>query len=242
MQLQVQDNTIQGVVYSELKRNILSLNLIPGKEMSTQEVATAMNVSRTPVREAFIRLQRENLVETFPQRGTFVSKINLKRVEQERFIREGLEIAVAKPFLDNCSKKHIELLKHKIEEQYRSYEDKDYALFVELDNQFHELFFDVAEQALAWKTLLDTNAHYSRIRVLTVSNDKTISGVIEQHKRIIEIIERKDLSALQSELSDHITKINFEKVDLLKQYPDYFARPEEVDTKSSIDLLRASKR
>lgn len=87
----IERKSIQTLVYEELKRNIMSMKLEPGQTMSTQEIATKLNVSRTPVREAFLRLQSEGLVEMIPQRETMVSKISLKRVEQEKFIRECLE-------------------------------------------------------------------------------------------------------------------------------------------------------
>ena len=86
-------NTVNGAVYEELKRSIITLRLAPGTEMSTLEIATKLNVSRTPVREAFLRLQNEDLVEMVPQKQTIVSRINLDRVEQERFLRESLEAA-----------------------------------------------------------------------------------------------------------------------------------------------------
>ena len=66
-------NTVQNAVYQELKKGIMTLHLVPGTEMSTQEIATKLQVSRTPVREAFIQLQKEGLVEAIPQKGTKVS-------------------------------------------------------------------------------------------------------------------------------------------------------------------------
>lgn len=92
--------SIQTLVYEELKKNIMLMKLKPGQAMSTQEMATKLNVSRTPVREAFLRLQSEGLVEMIPQRETMVSKIDLKRVDQEKFIRESLELGVINNFLE----------------------------------------------------------------------------------------------------------------------------------------------
>lgn len=66
--------SIQTQVYEELKNNIMDLRLPPGQTMSTQEMATRMNVSRTPVREALLRLQSEGLVEMIPQREATLRK------------------------------------------------------------------------------------------------------------------------------------------------------------------------
>ena len=97
------NNTIQGAVYDKLKKSIITLKLLPGTVISTQEIADEMNVSRTPVREAFLQLQREDLVETVPQKLTIDSRINLNLVEQERLLRESLEVAAIPLFLKNCT-------------------------------------------------------------------------------------------------------------------------------------------
>ena len=82
-----QDSSIRENVYRVIRENITSLQLAPGTTVSTQELAAKLQVSRTPVREAFIRLQKEDLVEITPQKGTMVSRIDLTRAEKERFIR-----------------------------------------------------------------------------------------------------------------------------------------------------------
>lgn len=221
--------TVQTAVYDELKRAIMTLRLEPGCEISTQEIATKLNVSRTPVREAFIRLGREDLVETLPQRGTIVSRINLKRVEQERFIRESLELAVLDTFLKKCTPMHIQKLKDYIEEQKRCYLNKDYAAFVHSDNRMHKLFFEVAGQNLAWETISNTTGHYNRIRVLTVQNEETGWGVLRQHDRIVKFMEIGESGQAKAELSSHVKKINYEKDELAQNNPSFFISGEESE-------------
>ena len=71
-----------GECLPRYRENITSLQLAPGTTVSTQELAAKLQVSRTPVREAFIRLQKEDLVEITPQKGTMVSRIDLTRAEK----------------------------------------------------------------------------------------------------------------------------------------------------------------
>lgn len=66
--------TVREYAYRVLYQNIMTLKLPPGTAMSEQELSGVLNVSRTPVREAFIRLAEKGLLEVLPQRGTFVSK------------------------------------------------------------------------------------------------------------------------------------------------------------------------
>lgn len=205
----------------------MTLKLEPGCEISTQEIATKLNVSRTPVREAFLRLQREGLVEALPQRGTVVSRINLKRVEQERFIREALELAVVQPFLENCRPEHFLLLDEYIAEQKQLCEQKQFVDFVQSDDRMHHLFFSVAKQELAWDAVCSTTGHYARIRILTVRNARTLAGTMAQHERIVQLMREGNAEAVREELTRHVKKLNYEKMELVQQHAAYFVSGEE---------------
>ncbi len=222
------DETIQDAVYHELKKGIMGLHMPPGMAMSTQEMATRLNVSRTPVREAFLRLQQEGLVDTIPQKETVVSRIDLKRVEQERFIRESLELAIIEPFLRNRTPEVLARLKESIDLQMTLYRQRDFARFIRSDDQFHKILFDTAEQPLAWETLMNTNGHYNRIRVLTVQNEITGISSIRQHEKLLELLQHDDADAIRAELADHVRKLNIEKTELQALYPDYFSTGQDL--------------
>ena len=207
----------------------MTLHLVPGTEMSTQEIANKLQVSRTPVREAFIQLQREGLVEAIPQKGTKVSRINLKRVHQERFLRESLELSVIEPFLNKVSISDFERLKVYIEEQKDYYREKKYAEFVLCDNHFHKLLFDVAQQQLSWEVISNYNGHYNRLRVLTIQDEETIAGTIHQHEKMIRLMEEKNTESVYAETKNHVRKILLEKENLVERYPDFFVNGEESE-------------
>ena len=109
--------SVQESVFRSLRKNILNLTLLPGTQMSANEVSDMMQVSRTPVREAFIRLEREGLIHVIPQRETIVSRIDLRRSWQEQFLRESLELAVLAPFIKMQSTADIEKMRGYIQLQ-----------------------------------------------------------------------------------------------------------------------------
>ncbi len=225
------NHTVQDAVYQELKKGIMTLYIAPGTEMSTQEIATKLNVSRTPVREAFIRLQREGLVKaSIPQKGTIVSKINVERVGQERFLRESLELGVVEPFLKRASAADFKQLRRNIQEQDVYYKERKYVEFVQCDDRFHKLLFDVAGQQLSWEIISNFNGHYNRMRILTIQNEDTITGTIEQHVKIVDLMEQGNGDSVQKELRNHVRKLLYEKAGLLEKYPDYFVLEEEEAT------------
>ena len=226
----IRKKSAQDAVYSVLKEGIMTLNLPPGTEMSTQEMATRLNVSRTPVREAFIRLQNESLLDIVPQKGTIVSRINLNRVKQERFIRESLELAVIDRFMKNCRPDHYSRLRDCVDLQRSCLEDVQAAKFIQYDNQMHRLFFEIAEQTLAWDTLNSVSGHDERFRVLAVQNRDIMENAILQHEYMLVLMEQGSLEEARSEMYNHVRKVNYEKSELTRRYPDYFTTGESADT------------
>ena len=218
----IERKSIQTLVYEELKRNIMSMKLEPGQTMSTQEIATKLNVSRTPVREAFLRLQSEGLVEMIPQRETMVSKISLKRVEQEKFIRECLEMGVIRKFMDKSGCEVEENMAELIQLQKKCGEEKDFVGFLEADDQFHKVLFDVTGQEMAWETIASRNGHYNRLRILYVQRDTAMQESIEQHHKIATLLESGSREEAARALSSHVRRLDIDEAGLIAQYPDYF--------------------
>ena len=223
--------SIQDAVYYEIKKGIMSLKLEPGMLISTQEIATKLNVSRTPVREAFIKLQKEGLVDSIPKVGTIVSKINLDRVEEERSLRETLELAIIEIFVNKCTGTEIEELQKQQELQLKYYENGESFQCVQADNAFHKTFFDRANRRLFWDVLVSNNGHYDRIRVLTIKNPQIALGAFEQHKQMINCIKNGDLQNAKNLLRNHVTKINYEKIDIVNKNRDYFGTTNSEDYK-----------
>src|SRR3954452_5033883 len=80
-------------VYVKLREAIVTAELEPGRQLSENELAARMGVSRTPIREALVRLRDERLVEIAPQLGTFVARISDRQLADAQFAREALECA-----------------------------------------------------------------------------------------------------------------------------------------------------
>ena len=233
----IERKSIQTLVYEELKRNIMSMKLEPGQTMSTQEIATKLNVSRTPVREAFLRLQSEGLVEMIPQRETMVSKISLKRVEQEKFIRECLEMGVIRKFMDKSGCEVEENMAELIQLQKKCGEEKDFVGFLEADDQFHKGLFDVTGQEMAWETIASRNGHYNRLRILYVQRDTAMQESIEQHHKIATLLESGSREEAARALSSHVRRLDIDEAGLIAQYPDYFESEGERSWENRIGSL-----
>lgn len=213
---------IQDAVYAELKSAIMELRFLPGQSMSTQEIATKLNVSRTPVREAFLRLEKDGLVISIAQKATVVSKIDLGRLDQEWFIRNCLEIGVAKDYIEHSTLEMNEVLRKIIEKQKKAMQEKNQNNFIEFDNEFHATIFKIADRELAWQTIQNTNGHYNRFRRLIVQDQDVVNRNIEEHENIFRAFEAKNLDDAKLCIAEHFRrKAFFDREKVVKLYADY---------------------
>lgn len=209
-------------VYETLKENIIKLTLKPGQSISEKEISEMLDVSRTPVREAFVKLAQEELLEVYPQRGTFISLIDLDHVEELRYIRELLERASTKLAAENSEQVDIASLKENLQRQRFCINEKNYEKFFELDEEFHHLISIGANKPRIWSVLQNFNAHLSRIRVLSLAANYRWEQLLLQHSDILQAIEQGNAELAEEAMGQHLRKLRFELDDLKEQYPMYF--------------------
>jgi DNA-binding GntR family transcriptional regulator len=198
------------------------LELEPGTKISEKEIADELNVSRTPVREAFMKLAEEELLDIIPQSGTIVSRINLKHVEEGRFIREKLEkeiVALACDQLDKDARFKIEA--NIAMQDVCAGQNNFYRLF-ELDEEYHQILFDATGKQRTWKMLQQLNIHFNRLRLLRLSKDSNWENIIRQHKEIYQLIIQQDKEHAMKVMEQHLRLVVVEQDFLKEKYPHYF--------------------
>lgn len=227
--------SVQDVVYSALRGSIINLNLAPGTVISETEISLKFQVSRTPVREAFLRLSREGLLEVIPQKETVVSLIDPARVKQEFFLRENLETAVLEPFLLNGGNRYFPELESLIASQTDALPGKSCTDFINYDDRFHEVFFEAAGQQLSWEVLASMSGHYHRIRMLTLLIEGIAdgNGKINEHRKILAALKKGDPEKARKMLYLHLHNLDAEAKILRNKFPGYFISGE---TRNQFDV------
>lgn len=207
-----------------LRTNIIDLNLKPGRNISEKEIAEELGVSRTPVREAFIKLAQEELLEVYPQRGTSISLIDLDLVEEARFVRCTLEkavIALASQGMDN---QYIMELEENLNRQEYHAGMSNYSKLLHLDNQFHRIIFKAFKKERTYAFIESMNSHFNRVRMLRLAASFHLEKVLSEHHRILEAIREKDGEKAVNIMEEHLSSIIIVQEILKQKYPDYFKR------------------
>lgn len=222
----IRSPNVQDSIYAALRASIISLNLAPGTVISEKEISQRFNVSRTPVREAFIHLSKEGLIKVMPQKGSMVSRIDFTRVAQELFLRENLEPAALKQFIKNYQNSQLQELEKCMELQTEAAGTKKYEQFYRYDNMFHQVFF--SSQQVAWEILENMCGHYNRVRLLTIWLQDIVKDIVKEHKQLFQAVKKRDETKALVLLESHIHKLGAEEAMLRRLFPDFFSEPEEV--------------
>ncbi|GIO13712.1 GntR family transcriptional regulator [Cohnella xylanilytica] len=216
----------RDLVYAKLREQILSLELPPGTALSEKESSLRFNVSRTPVRESFLRLAQEGLVQVLPQRGTFVSLIDPELVEEARFMREHLEKAVIRLACEKFPEEKLAELEANLREQRACIEREDHRRLFELDEGFHRTLFEGCGKLNTWSVIQQMNVHLNRSRLLRLVTDHRWDHLYEHHERMTAAIRGRDADAAERLMKEHL-HLSVEDQPLLQEkFPHYFKQGE----------------
>ncbi|MDV6318027.1 GntR family transcriptional regulator [Chromohalobacter sp. HP20-39] len=217
------DGNVRQRLYAVLRQSIIRMTLAPGQALSEKEIADTFAVSRQPVREAFIRLSEAGLIEVRPQRGTYVMHISQADVMEARFVREAIEIAVARDAAEQGLESSVRDELHElIDRQQRCIDPQDHDRFYRLDEAFHRTLALSTGHDAAWRVTQEVKAQLDRVRYLSVPDATPITKLIDQHSRILESIIARDPEAAEKAVKEHLREILSSLPTLIERFPELF--------------------
>ncbi len=222
-----QTSPVGPQVYRALRDRIIRAELEPGSLVSEAEIARSFAISRQPVREAFIKLAEDGLVEVRPQRGTLVRKINIGQVMDARFVREAVEADIVKVVASRVDASLVANLRQQVAAQ-RDMMVNAPENFMPMDETFHRTLAEAADKAHVWSLVNAVKAQMDRVRHLTLMDRSVIGRAVEDHALVVEAIARGDAGAADQAMRKHLQMILLDLPAVAQQKPEYF---------ESIDLL-----
>ncbi|WP_110650476.1 GntR family transcriptional regulator [Salinicola peritrichatus] len=218
--------SISQTVYGALRSEIVTLKRPPGSPLSDKEISSELGVSRTPVREAIIRLVEEEMVLVRPKSGTFVALIRPKLLYNAHFLRKAIETsAIAE--VEKVDKKTIGSLYNNLGCQEKSLSLGDHGRFYSLDETFHRMLLDVSGHGEAWYTIQRVKAQLDRVRYLAIADRARMEKVLHQHTSIVDSLARGAGKEAQIALTKHLHD-SFATIErAIDAYSNYFESSEK---------------
>lgn len=197
-------------VYREVKELILTNAIAGGELISEGEVAARCEVSRTPVREAFLRLEAQGWMRLYPKRGALVVPIGDREavdVVDARLLFEGHAVrsVVAHPSSLTALVARLEgnLAAH------RAVDPDDIAEFSRLDVEFHQLIVSAGDNPLLADFFVSLGERHRRMTTASVHRDEAVAGrILDDHRLLLAAVERGDADAYAAALAIHLAGVH----------------------------------
>jgi DNA-binding GntR family transcriptional regulator len=209
-------------VHSLLHHLIVHCVLPPGSPIREKDLSEQMEVSRTPIREALLQLEKEGLVEIYPQAGTRISKISMEEVRESHFIREAMESATVRFAAQQGDSELNKKLKSRLQQFKDSLETAEKDLLFELDELFHKTIAEFRFQNRLWKITNIAKSHMDRVRHLTLPLPKRIYEIADEHQRVADFIIRHQPDEAVRAIQDHLSVIFSDIERIRAERSEYF--------------------
>lgn len=210
------------LIYQQLLDDIVSLRRKPMELLNEKELAEHFGVSRTPVREAIIRLSDDGLVDVFPQSGTFVSRIPRRALYEAILIRKSLENTAVSIAIEKVTPADLATLDRQLADLATCQRNGDIKGFHELDTVFHRQINRIAGFPGIWSMIQQVKVHIDRYRLLTLPLRGRLFRVVEEHGAVIDGMRRGDSAAAVAAMDFHLGQMLQEIVNITDLDPAFF--------------------
>jgi GntR family transcriptional regulator, rspAB operon transcriptional repressor len=207
----VPPKSISDQIYDLLKEKILENEIKPGERLMQEEIAEVFKASRTPIRQVFLLLEKDGLVERLPQGGVRVTQIDIATVKDVFGIRGVLEayaveLACARIHRQETDQmREIERQAHAILSSTSVPTKPNYLRLLELNISFHDVIYKATGSRLLAKMINNLRATVHRFRLISMRQTETWNQVWKEHSQILSCLERRDKETACRVMREHIS-------------------------------------
>jgi DNA-binding GntR family transcriptional regulator len=193
-------------VFEYLKNAIIDQTIMPGSRLVESKIADMLGISRTPLREALHKLEREDWIEQVPSGGFQVVTLTREDIEQTFGIRSVLEAYAARLAAENCRDKDLIPLEKKMKEYQKCLELNKTDKLQIINTQFHDLLYALSKSAKLIKMINQLRAQISRFRRIILKQDNYAQKSNDDHIHMLEAIKDRDGKAVEQLVRAHILR------------------------------------
>lgn len=205
--VQTQRESLSEIVYQAIRQAIITKELHPGSRISESALATQLNVSKTPVREALIRLEHMGLIESEGRLAGRVPTPSPESIKNAYEVREALESQTARLLATTHSPEDVDRIAELSGECLEHAESGDSDGFRRLDSEFHRVLAEATGNAHLAKLVRDAYDLTWALRLRDVPAGSASVTCAQQHQRITEAIRDGDAETADTRMREHIQTV-----------------------------------
>jgi DNA-binding GntR family transcriptional regulator len=203
----VEHRQLKDSVYLKLRQEIVTGKLPPGYVLREAELAARFGVSKTPLREAFVRLEKDGFVQIAPYRSAVVAGYSRQDLREIYEVRELLEGLCAREAARHLTPEDRAALGRVVRDSTAAYEAGDGDRLTALLDEFDVLLYAQSKNGRITEMLNNIRDHVTRIGRLTVAIPGRMGASVQQHQAIYEAIVRRDGERAESLMRQHILSV-----------------------------------
>jgi GntR family transcriptional regulator, rspAB operon transcriptional repressor len=210
---------ISDQVYDYLRGEILTGRFAPGQRLNLEELVEQLKISKMPVKEAIGRLAMDGLLDVQAQRGTFVSRIDSRELQETFAVRCALEVLAGELAVERIQKADLEKLNKLIAEMEQSTSQTDVGRHLELNFQFHGLLVELSDnrKLIEMYHRLRTPIQIAGIHYRSETWVERVAQEQKEHRAILRALQQKDAGALARAIREHLKRGGTSLLDDVKR-------------------------
>ncbi len=195
---------LREVVCETLRNAIVSGILQPGERLMEIQVAEELGVSRTPVREAIRKLELEGFVVMIPRRGTYVSDLSIKDINEVYEVRTALDVLAAELAAERITEEELEEMERLLVEIGEYIEIYDMDKIVEADSKFHDILYRASRNERLVGIINNLREQLTRFRSLSMSYPGRLKDMLGEHTRLVEALGQRNVALAKNLAGEHM--------------------------------------
>jgi DNA-binding GntR family transcriptional regulator len=217
------DRSYTQQVHHLLRDAIVRGTLPPRTSLSEATIASTIDVSRTPVREALAQLADEQLVQIYRKVGTVVAPISISLLEEGRFARSTLECANHVQLAQTITPAQLSEFGGIVDDQRTAVAGGKVDAFFQLDELMHRRLFEFAGRQHVWAMLQPMKRQFDRVRWLLLDRVADhAERALREHELILSQMAARDVARLGATVAGHVDRISTHLPEVRGRAPDHF--------------------
>ena len=202
----MESRPIREIAYEVLKHAIITGEIPAGERIVETDYAERLHISRTPLREALRKLERDGLVEYVLRRGVVVRAFTIADVEEIYTIRNALEMLTLPAIIRNATEEDVAGLKERLREMDEVMAHGDIETLSPMARAFHSQLTALCRQNRILRVIEGQDEFITRFSAMAIRQENRRSQAHEEHYKLVEYVEKRDLEHLEKLMRKHIER------------------------------------
>lgn len=202
----MESRPIREIAYEVLKHAIITGEIPAGERIVETDYAERLHISRTPLREALRKLERDGLVEYVLRRGVVVRAFTIADVEEIYTIRNSLEMLTLPAIIEKATADDIADLKSRLNQMDQLMADRNFDELSPITRAFHRQLTSLCGQNRILRVIESQDEFITRFSAMAIREEDRLSEAHQEHYQLVDYVEQRDLDSFRNLMGRHIDR------------------------------------